>query len=282
MARYAIGDVQGCYTELRQLLTALRYSADRDQLLFVGDLVNRGPQSLEVLRFVRSLGEGAIVVLGNHDLHLLAAAYGSGEKIRAGDTFQDVLGARDRDTLLEWLVARPLAHLEPRRGDRGGELLIHAGLVPQWSVADALALAGEVEAVLRKRPAKLFDQMYGNKPERWSPELESAARRRFVVNALTRLRFCTDDGVVDLSLKDAPSASLLPFKPWFDVPARASRETIIVFGHWSTMGLVQRQNVLGLDTGCVWGGALTAICLDDGQLTQQRCAGYRAPGEPDS
>jgi bis(5'-nucleosyl)-tetraphosphatase (symmetrical) len=274
MARFAIGDVQGCHAELRALVQRTGFRADRDQLWFVGDLVNRGPQSLEVLRYVRALGDNAVVVLGNHDLHLLAIALGGLRESRPGDTLEAVLAAPDRDALLEWLLHRPLAWHDAAQGD----LMIHAGLVPQWSVARAVELADSVAAKLRAEPVKVFAKMYGNRPDRWDEALEGAARRRFVINTLTRLRYCQADGTVNLKLKDAPAATPAPWQPWFDIDARASRGTRIIFGHWSTLGLLRRPDLLALDTGCVWGGALTAVGLDDGQCWQEACSGYQDPG----
>jgi bis(5'-nucleosyl)-tetraphosphatase (symmetrical) len=260
MARYAIGDVQGCHDELRELLRLLRFSPDRDELWFVGDLVNRGPQSAEVLRFVRSLGENAVTVLGNHDLHLLAVAQGSGGRtLKRGDTLEGVLAARDRDVLLEWLLTRPLAHLDAARGD----LLVHAGLVPQWSAADAARLAGEVGAALAADAPAVFAQMYGNEPDTWSETLAGTARLRFVINALTRLRYCTAAGRMDLAQKGAPRDVAPPLAPWFTFGDARSRGARVICGHWSTLGFSDRNGVVALDTGCVWGGALTALPLDD-------------------
>lgn len=275
MSRIAIGDVQGCCDELRELLTRCRFSADRDQLWFVGDLVNRGPQSLETLRFVRALGANATVVLGNHDLHLLALRYGSKRKPREGDTLDAVLAAPDRDQLLEWLASRPLAVFDEPRGD----FLVHAGLVPEWTPRFAARLAREVEAVLRDDPRTLFDGMYGNKPERWNDTLRGMDRLRFAINVFTRMRFCREDGTLDLALKDKPGEQPEGFHPWFDVPGRASREVRVVCGHWSTLGLVRRPDLLALDTGCVWGGALTAADLDsEAEPLQLGCSAHRVPG----
>lgn len=273
MSRYAIGDIQGCYRELRALLAQLKFSADSDRLWFVGDLVNRGPESLEVLRLVRSLGDNATVVLGNHDLHLLAVAYGSHRKRRA-DTLDAVLEAPDRDGLLEWLLTRPLAYRDPTSGD----LLVHAGLVPQWTAAQAVELAAEVEAVLRADPRALFDNMYGDEPHRWSDDLSGVDRLRFTINVLTRLRVCTADGDVDLKMKGKPPRQPSPLLPWFEVPNRHSRDTRILFGHWSALGFVQREHVVGLDSGCVWGGALTAFDLDTPRAPVCiACSGYQSP-----
>jgi bis(5'-nucleosyl)-tetraphosphatase (symmetrical) len=284
MARIAIGDVQGCHDGLRELLRTAGFSADRDELWFVGDLVNRGPDSLGVLRFVRALADNAQVVLGNHDLHLLAVARGTGgRRLRKDDTLDDVLAAPDRETLLDWLQSRPLAVHAPRReGGQGGardDLMVHAGLVPQWDVAEALRLAAEVEAALRSDPAGLFAAMYGDQPDRWDGSLAGHDRLRFVINALTRMRFVDRDGRVDLKLKGAPDAAPRGWLPWFDAPGRRSADARLVVGHWSTLGLMLRDDLVALDTGCVWGGALTAVCLDDpSRRWQVACAAHRTPG----
>ena len=257
MARWAIGDVQGCADELHELIRQIAFKPDRDQLWFVGDLVNRGPQSLKVLRLVRSLGANAVTVLGNHDLHLLAVALVHA-KIRKSDTLDAVLGAPDRDALLEWLASLPLAYHEPAAGD----LLLHAGVVPQWDVPQTLQLSAEVEQALRRSPERLLDSMYGDQPDRWQASLKGAERLRFTVNVLTRLRFCTAEGRVDLKQSGKPGSAPPPLLPWFKVPQRASSGARIVFGHWSALGFHRGENVLALDTGCVWGGALTAIDLD--------------------
>lgn len=270
MSRIAIGDVQGCLHELRDLLKKIDYSPDRHELWFVGDLVNRGPDSLGTLRFVRSLGAGATVVLGNHDLHLLAVAFGGTRELRADDTLDDLLAAPDRHVLLEWLVSRPLAVRH------GGDLMVHAGLVPQWSTGDVLRLAAEVEAALRHDPAALFAAMYGNRPDRWSEDLQGSDRLRFVINVLTRLRYCRDDGQIDLKMKGAPGTQEHGWRPWFEVPARRSANERIIVGHWSTLGLVDRTDLLALDTGCVWGGALSAADLDGPGRWSMACAGGSA------
>jgi bis(5'-nucleosyl)-tetraphosphatase (symmetrical) len=280
MARFAIGDVQGCARELRALLEVLKFSADRDRLWFVGDLVNRGPESLQCLRLIRALGDNAVVVLGNHDLHLLALAFGSKLKDKPGDTLRELLRAPDRMVLLQWLLERPLAHQDPVQG----ELLIHAGLVPQWTAAQTMSLAQEVQTALRTAPEAFFDHMYGDKPDVWTDALQGHDRLRFIVNTLTRLRVCTAEGRVALKAKGPPprgkrhAESLLP---WFEVPGRLSRDTRIIFGHWSTLGFVNRHGVIGLDTGCVWGGTLTAVNLDQAiRPISVPCPGYQAPGEP--
>ncbi len=276
MARIAIGDVQGCGEELRALVKRTGFSPDRDQLWFVGDLVNRGPRSLDVLRYVRSLGDAAVVVLGNHDLHLLAVAYGSHRKLRDDDTLDAVLQAADRGPLLDWLLHRPLAWQE--RGAAQGELMVHAGLVPQWRAADVLRLAREVERELQRDPEGVFAAMSGNRPDRWDDALEGADRRRVVINVLTRMRFCQPDGTIDLKLKGRPGSQRAPWQPWFDVASRASRDLRVVCGHWSTLGLLARADVLALDTGCVWGGGLTAVSLEDGRRWQEPCRKHQAPG----
>ena len=255
MTRYAIGDLQGCDEELRALLARLRFSADRDRLWLVGDLVNRGPGSLATLRLVRALGDNAVVVLGNHDLHLLAVAHGAHRR-RRSDTLDEVLAAPDREELLEWLLTRPLAHAE------GRDLLVHAGLVPQWTVELTLGLAHEVSHALRRDPRALFAQMYGDEPQRWDERLAGAERLRFTINVLTRLRMCTADGRIDLTVKGEPPPPPSPLRPWFVHERRLSRDARVIFGHWSALGLVQSHGVVGLDTGCVWGGALTALDLD--------------------
>lgn len=275
MARFAIGDIQGCCDELKALLAKLNFSADRDQLWFVGDLVNRGPQSLETLRFVRALGENATVVLGNHDLHLLALAYGSKRKQKDGDTLAPVLDAPDRDQLLEWLLGRPLAVFDEPRGD----FLVHAGLAPEWTPRFAAKLAREVEAILRDDARTLFDSMYGNKPDKWSEQLRGMDRLRFVINAFTRMRFCHADGTVDLKAKGAPDEQSQDLMPWFDVPSRLSFDVRVVCGHWSTLGLKHRKDLLALDTGCVWGGELTAVNLDvEADPIQLQCKPHQLPG----
>jgi bis(5'-nucleosyl)-tetraphosphatase (symmetrical) len=271
VTRYAIGDIQGCYTELRQLLAQLNFSTDRDQVWFVGDLVNRGPQSLEVLRFVRSLGDNAITVLGNHDLHLLAIACGTQHK-RKHDTLDAIFTAHDRDEILGWLISRPLAHYD--RGD----LMVHAGVVPQWTVSTTLQLAREVETALRTDPRTLFENMYGDEPRRWNDSLTGMERLRFAINVLTRLRVCTNDGEVDLKMKGKPPKGRSHLRPWFDVEPRWSSSVRIVFGHWSALGLTVRRDVVGLDSGCVWGGSLTAFNLDINQPpVGVPCAGYQSP-----
>lgn len=275
MTRFAIGDIQGCHDELRTLVSRLGFKPDRDQLWFTGDLVNRGPKSLDVLRYVRALGHNAIVVLGNHDLHLLALALGNRRKHKAGDTLEDIFDAKDRDALLEWLLALPLVHFDAGYGD----LLVHAGLIPQWNAGDAVELAREVESALATDARLLFDNMYGDQPDRWSESLKGHERLRFSINVFTRLRICTREGRIDLKMKGGGREVRLPWRPWFEHENRRTRDVRVIFGHWSALGLVRSHGVVGLDTGCVWGGALTALDLDspDAQPISVPCSGYRVP-----
>ena len=277
MARYAIGDIQGCYQPLRELLRRLRFSADRDRLLFVGDLVNRGPDSVRVLRFVRDLGGNAESVLGNHDLHLLAHHFDPRRPLRDGDTLQQVLDAPDREALMEWLLQRPLLlHEAP------GDLIVHAGLIPQWTAPQATEEARSAEQALRAAPENFLAQMYGNKPDRWEDAASTSDRHRFTINVLTRLRYCKADGTVNLNLKDAPDKVALPWLPWFAHVERRSSDIRVVFGHWSTLGLRRESGLLALDTGCVWGGALTAVDLDDPEApaVQTPCQACQRPNGP--
>jgi len=258
MAVYAIGDVQGQLEPLEALLARIEFRKDRDVLWFTGDLVNRGEQSLEVLRFVRELGERAITVLGNHDLHLLAVAHGRA-KLKRHDTLEAVLSAPDCEPLLDWLRARPLLHDDAALG----YTLVHAGLLPQWDVADATRLAREVETLLRGQDCGQFlEHMYGNLPDHWNEGLRGVDRARVVVNAFTRLRYCDLEGAMDLRHKGAPGSQPVDLMPWFQVPGRRSAGQRLIFGHWSTLGLYCRDGVIGLDSGCVWGGSLSAVRLD--------------------
>jgi bis(5'-nucleosyl)-tetraphosphatase (symmetrical) len=268
LARYAIGDVQGCYQPLRALLQQVRFTADRDQLYFVGDLVNRGPQSLEVLRFVRALGANAHTVLGNHDLHLLAQYFEPERRPRDGDTFGAILSARDRDTLVSWLLEQALLLHETGNGD----VFVHAGLVPEWTIEEAAAHAAAAMAALRINPRDFLAAMYGNKPVRWIEARSDTDRHRFTINVLTRLRYCTADGSINLALKDSPAKVAAPWKPWFDHASRRGHQCRVVFGHWSTLGFLRRAGIVALDTGCVWGGALTALPLDDPEAPPQQIA----------
>ncbi|HEY7758918.1 MAG TPA: symmetrical bis(5'-nucleosyl)-tetraphosphatase [Burkholderiales bacterium] len=272
MATYAIGDIQGCFEPLQRLLDEVGFDARGDRLWLVGDLVNRGPDSLATLRFVQSLGEASLVVLGNHDLHLLAVAEGY-EKLKREDTLQQVLDAPDRDALLDWLRQCPLMHFED------GWAMVHAGLLPAWSVSRALELAAEVEAALRAPTYRSFlARMYGNHPERWSDALAGHDRLRVIVNAMTRMRLCTVEGEMEFAHKGRPKQLPAGYLPWFDVPERRSRDTPLIFGHWSALGLIKRPDLFGLDTGCLWGRRLTALRLEDRRLFQVRCRDAKAPG----
>lgn len=277
MARYAIGDVQGCNQALQSLLHQLRFSADRDQLVLVGDLVNRGPDSLEVLRFVRHLGAAARIVLGNHDLHLLALHHAPQRRPRDTDTLDEVLAAADRETLLDWLILQPLVIDDAAHGD----LVLHGGVVPDWTRSDVLARARAVEQALRADPRGFLSAMYGNKPERWADATTPMERHRFTINMLTRMRFCHADGRIDLKLKGPPDDAHAPWLPWFEHPHRRLTERRLVFGHWSTLGLMRRPQLLSLDTGCVWGGTLTAVNLDDPEapVVAVGCKAWQRPGD---
>jgi bis(5'-nucleosyl)-tetraphosphatase (symmetrical) len=264
LAIYAIGDLQGCYDPLRRLLDRLGFDPRVDQLWFTGDLVNRGPQSLEALRFVHQLGDAARTVLGNHDLHLLAVYYGAG-RLKRDDTIAPILAAEDGPELLEWLCHQPLLHEDSRLP---GYTLIHAGLAPQWNLATARACAGEVETCLRTGDRQgYFDHLYGDEPAAWDASLRGWERLRFITNTFTRLRFCHDDGRLALAHKGPPQDAPPGVLPWFQVPGRPSFGRRIVFGHWSLLGWHDGNGVLALDTGCLWSGALTAARLDDGTHT---------------
>jgi bis(5'-nucleosyl)-tetraphosphatase (symmetrical) len=268
MATYAIGDVQGCFDELQELRRKVGFGK-ADRAWFVGDLVNRGPKSLEVLRFVRDLGKRAVVVLGNHDLHLVAQHEGF-ERPREDDTFHDVLASPERPSLVDWLRTRPMMHAE------GDYAMVHAGLLPQWSIAKALKLGVEVEQALAGPGYREFlEHMYGSKPERWDDELAGWDRLRVIVNAMTRMRFCDRKGRMDLHGKGTEPAK--GYLRWYQTRPKREPQTI-VFGHWSQLGLVREPGIVGLDSGCVWGGALSALRLEDRTLYQVPCGGYRSPG----
>ena len=263
MSIYAIGDVQGCFDELRRLVDRLRFDPAADRLWFVGDLVNRGPRSADVLRFVRGLGDAAVTVLGNHDLHLLACAYGA-RRPKESDTLDDVLGAPDRDELVAWVASRPLLH---RTDDY---VLVHAGLHPSWDAATALALAAEAEEALHLQPRETTRTLRDRPPPpQWEARLRGDDRLRLIVAVLTRIRTCTSDGTLDLDFAGPPEGAPHGRRPWFDWPCAFAPEVTVVCGHWSALGLRVEPHVVSIDTGCVWGGSLTAMRLDDGQLFQQ-------------
>ena len=272
METFAIGDVQGCATELTSLLQQIDALSPGAQLVFVGDLVNRGPASLRTLRMVKRLGPHARTVLGNHDLHLLAAANGV-RAPAASDTLADILNAPDRDELLHWLRHQPLALMAD------GWLVVHAGVLPNWHTAQVLSLAAEVETRLQADDwLDFLRSMYGNQPARWSDTLTGNERLRCIVNALTRLRFCSAEGEMEFNTKEGPGAPPAGFMPWFDVPGRLTADVPVLFGHWSTLGILQRENLFGLDSGCVWGGKLSALRLSDSHLLQVDCPQHQTPG----
>jgi bis(5'-nucleosyl)-tetraphosphatase (symmetrical) len=270
---YLIGDLQGCCDALDRLLAEIGFSPSRDSLHVLGDLVNRGPASLATLQRLRGLGGAATCLLGNHDLHLLAVATG-GQRPHRHDTLDDILASPDRPALLDWLRHGKLADMAH------GWLLVHAGVVPQWTAARTLALAAEVQAVITGPGLAGFMRvMYGNQPARWDDSLAGHDRWRMVLNALTRIRYCTPDGTLEFDTKDGSGVAPPGHLAWFDVPGRQTQDQPIAFGHWSTLGLRNRPDLLSLDTGCVWGGALTAVRVDGGRrdITQVHCPEGRTP-----
>jgi bis(5'-nucleosyl)-tetraphosphatase (symmetrical) len=279
MATYAVGDVQGCYESLRRLLDQIGFDPGTDRLWFVGDLVNRGPDSLAVLRFVKSLGDRALVVLGNHDLHLLARAAGRPGNAKK-DNLDDILEAPDRNDLLAWLRHRPLVHHDANKGFT----MVHAGFPPQWDLGLALDCARELESALRGSGYRDFLQaMYGDEPAIWSADLTGMERLRFITNCLTRMRYCDPLGRLDLTAKGHPGTQPVGTMPWFRVPWRATRGERIVFGHWSTLKWLAENNVWCLDTGCLWGGHLTAIRMRKRKPNERfevDCPTYRRPKGP--
>jgi len=280
MALYLIGDVQGCDEALGRLLDKIAFSPSRDRMVLLGDLVNRGSGSGAVLRRVQGYGASARSLLGNHDLHLLGVAHGAREAGRK-DTLAAVLDAPDREKLLDWLRQQHMALHETIAG--ADLLMVHAGVPPQWGVGDTLALASEVEAVLRGPALGEFLQtMYGNEPSRWRATLTGSARLRAIVNALTRLRFCSAEGVMDFESKDGAASAPDGFMPWFDVPGRRTAHATVAFGHWSTLGWVSRPDLLATDTGCVWGGCLSAArigaTLAEREHIEVQCPQSQKPG----
>jgi bis(5'-nucleosyl)-tetraphosphatase (symmetrical) len=272
MVTYAIGDVQGCQPRLLQLIKRAEAASKNPAWVFLGDLVNRGPQSLATLKYVRTHEHRAKAILGNHDLHLLAAAQGI-RKLHRSDTLSEILNSPERNDLLNWLRQRPLALFE------NNHLFVHAGVVPQWSAEQTLDLAHEVETVLRGPDwVDFLSDMYGNLPAKWDDSLTGADRLRCIINVLTRIRFCKPDGTMEFTIKEGNDAGLPGYMPWFDVPDRKTENVTVVFGHWSTLGLMIRPNLIGLDTGCVWGGKLSAINLENRQVIQVDCPQYQQPG----
>lgn len=271
---YLVGDLQGCCDAFEQLLAVLQFSPSRDRLWVLGDLVNRGPQSLATLRRLKALGNAATCLLGNHDLHLLAVAEGVRPEHRT-DTLREILDDPERDAWIAWVRERPLA------AEAHGWLLVHAGVVPQWTREQVLSLAREVEAMLRGPDLAGFLQvMYGNHPDRWDDGLQGADRWRFVINVLTRIRLCNADGTLDFKAKEGAGAAPAGHQPWFEAPGRRTEGSPIAFGHWSTLGLVNKPDLLAIDTGCVWGGRLTAVRVDGGrrEVVQVACEQAQVPG----
>ncbi|SFL89741.1 symmetrical bis(5'-nucleosyl)-tetraphosphatase [Variovorax sp. OV329] len=280
MALYLIGDVQGCAVPFERLLDKIDFSPSRDHLVLLGDLVNRGPESLQVLRRMRALGSSAQSLLGNHDLHLLGVAHGE-RKASRKDTLAPILDSPERDSMLDWLRHQNAA-LHRRVADRD-LLMVHAGVMPQWTVQETMDCAAELEWVLRGPHFGDFLQvMYGNEPARWHEQLHGDARLRVIVNALTRMRFCAADGTMEFETKDGAGDPPAGFMRWFDVPGRRTAEATIAFGHWSTLGYVSRPDLISTDTGCVWGGKLSAVrigaTLDERELIQVKCSQAQKPG----
>lgn len=277
MAIYALGDIQGCYDPLQQLLEQLKFDPAKDQLWFVGDLVNRGPNSLDTLRLVKSLGNSAVTVLGNHDLHLLALAHGNDRHFKPGSGLEEILDAKDGGELIDWLRHQPLLHHDEKRD----LTMIHAGLPPQWSLKRACKCAAELERTLRsKHYSDFLAQMYGNEPDTWSDDLKGMDRLRFITNALTRLRFLDMDGALKMKEKGSPHDDHKGVLPWYAHPQRKTRKNTILFGHWSTLGYYHGHNVYALDSGCLWGGTLTALRVDRQpyQITELACPQAKKPG----
>lgn len=279
MARYAVGDIQGCYDDLMRLLDKIRFDSSKDQLWLAGDLVNRGPKSLEVLRFAASMKDSVVAVLGNHDLHLLAVAYGA-QEIKRKDTLNPILDAPDAVELLHWLRHRPLLHY----CEFSEWTMVHAGIPPQWSIKKARKRAAEVEAVIRSEQVEeLLLNMYGNTPDLWNKKLQGMDRYRFIINGFTRMRYCRSDRSLDMGFNQAPHLAPAELIPWFKHPDRKKLKSPVVFGHWSTLGYQNESGVIALDTGCLWGGELTAIQLpstkEEPPLTtfHLRCAGEMTP-----
>ncbi|MFM7330049.1 MAG: symmetrical bis(5'-nucleosyl)-tetraphosphatase [Brachymonas sp.] len=273
MGLYLIGDVQGCDAALGRLLGEIDFSPSRDQLVLLGDLVNRGPDSLRVLRRLKAMGDAAKCLLGNHDLHALAVACGA-RPVHQSDTLAELLAASDAPELLEWLRWRELAIF------RDGILMVHAGVLPQWDTPKIIALCADIMPAIRQKDSKnLFQSMYGNQPAAWRDDLQGAERQRVIINALTRLRFCSTNGEMEFATKEGAGAAPVGYMPWFEVPGRLTSDVTVAFGHWSTLCLINRPNLIALDTGCVWGGCLSAMRVDGGrrEVVQVKCAQAQKP-----
>jgi bis(5'-nucleosyl)-tetraphosphatase (symmetrical) len=279
MATYIIGDLQGCYDELQALLAQIDFRPDRDHLWFVGDIVNRGPKSLECLRFVKQLQQQgrAEMVLGNHDIHLLAAYSGLKRFQSKSDTLEPIFKAQDAAELIDWLRHQPLMVQHPLYN----AVMVHAGLPPQWSIEQACALAREVETQLRSDRWQTFvcEHLFGSEPEQWEDTLTGWDRLRYIINALTRMRYCDARGRLELHSKSAPGQQANDFEPWFVLANRKNKTHEIFFGHWSTLGAVDAYQVHATDTGCLWGGELTAYCLESRQRHCLPCKQQCKPGE---
>ena len=263
MATYVIGDVQGCFDELQELVRYINFNPKKDQLWFVGDLVNRGPKSLQTLRWVKSLGKSAVTVLGNHDLHLLAGHAGAKE-ISTTSSLHSVLQSKDIEKLISWLRQQSFMRFnKPLQF-----AMVHAGLAPQWSIKDALTYSREVEKVLKSKKYKEFlFQMYGDQPNHWDGRLKGWNRLRTITNFMTRLRYCNNNGEMSFVDKGPPGTQSIGMQPWYEIPSRKSQNTTVVFGHWSTLGYKHENNIISTDTGCLWGGQLTAIKIELEKLT---------------
>jgi bis(5'-nucleosyl)-tetraphosphatase (symmetrical) len=259
MTTYVIGDLQGCLTPLERLLDHLRFEPSHDKLWFVGDLINRGPESLETLRYVKALGDNAITVLGNHDLHLLAVVHGI-RKASSKDTVEDIINASDRDELCNWLARQPLLHTDKNLG----HTLVHAGIHPQWSLKRAHKMSREIHYALNEDLSGFLSTMYGNSPAQWDTKLPTTKRQRFAVNAFTRMRYCYADGSLNFDFNGAPHAAPKDLYPWYAVPDRKELDTKIVFGHWSSHPAMCKPGVVPTDRGCVWGGSLVAYAIESG------------------
>ena len=273
MATYAIGDLQGCYDSLLRLLDKLNFDKTEDKLWFAGDLVNRGPDSLSTLRFVKSLGDSAITVLGNHDLHLLAIAYGV--KTTRSSDLQRIIDAADRDELLQWLSTQPLLHHDAALNFT----LTHAGIYPLWTLQQAQTYATELENELKNNLNEFLNNMYGDKPDKWNESLTDFDRLRFICNCFTRMRYCHEDGTLDLTCNGAPGTIPEGTLPWFEIPERQIKDDALLFGHWSTLGMINKKNVYPLDTGCVWGGKLTALKIETARYISIDCPGDANPAD---